>query len=308
MRGGNQAEASLRGGPGPRLALVGATPRGDRHDFFGALQRLKVRSSLSYASLAQATSRPQSTIHGWVTGRHLPYARDNADFARILELLGADDVDGWMEVLFELRARSAGDDDHPPGIDADGLVPLRIVGTDQFWDATRSTQRLIGAVERRLQQTRSGDDDRAAASPVIVAGHHRETTTSFLCSVLVDFYGLEHTRRHDVPAPTVQYAKAQTGVEWQSPLMATAAFDGVTSRGRVIVIDEFEALLGMSSRDSLGAAVDQVTRSCDAPRTAVVIGLHADHLTTAIGIPVLQSGIEDGVVIAGAADGPLAAH
>ncbi|MEM8619431.1 MAG: hypothetical protein AAGF73_06885 [Actinomycetota bacterium] len=75
----------------------------DRTAYAAALRKLKSRSSLNYAAIGSEVERPVSTVHGWITGKHLPYARDNDDFATVLELLGARDIDRWMDILFDLR-------------------------------------------------------------------------------------------------------------------------------------------------------------------------------------------------------------
>ena len=44
-----------------------------------ALTTLRLRSRYSFKALAAAIDRPTTTVHGWFSGRHLPYQRDNDD-------------------------------------------------------------------------------------------------------------------------------------------------------------------------------------------------------------------------------------
>lgn len=77
----------------------------DRAMFVAELKRMRTAAGLSYAALAREVAMSKSTIHGWMTGTHLPYLRDNATFQRLLTALGVPYTDhaAWIDLLNRLR-------------------------------------------------------------------------------------------------------------------------------------------------------------------------------------------------------------
>lgn len=75
----------------------------DRAELADALRILKSHSSFTFESLGKEVGRPATTLHGWFTGRHLPYQRDNASFEILLGSLGVVETGHWMMALARVR-------------------------------------------------------------------------------------------------------------------------------------------------------------------------------------------------------------
>lgn len=75
----------------------------DRAELAQALQVLKSRTSYTFETLGAEVGRPATTLHGWFTGRHLPYQRDNKSFETVLELLEVAEKRLWMLALARVR-------------------------------------------------------------------------------------------------------------------------------------------------------------------------------------------------------------
>src|SRR6056297_2612691 len=129
--------------------LVTAAPH--RHDFTAALARLKTTSSYSYQALAGEIGRPVSTVHGWCTGKHLPYPRDNDVFRQLLGLLGVDDTGSWMQALAELRRSSSGKSPDSSPNPYRGLEPFTEDDADNFFGRFELTDRIIERIDHRLE-------------------------------------------------------------------------------------------------------------------------------------------------------------
>lgn len=77
--------------------------RRTRDEFLADLDSLRRDSNFSYKALGRAIDRPTTTVHGWFSGRHLPYQRDIDSFQAALKTLGVADTKPWLNDLAALR-------------------------------------------------------------------------------------------------------------------------------------------------------------------------------------------------------------
>ncbi|MEO1058803.1 MAG: hypothetical protein AAFY28_18000, partial [Actinomycetota bacterium] len=275
--------------PPPELA--------DRELYTAALRQLKSRSTYNYAALGDRVGRPVSTIHGWITGKHLPYARDNADFATVLELLEATHVDQWMNTLYELRDAEKRGDSTPSAVHRNPYLGLRSFTEDHaelFYGRGALTHRLLGLVEDRLAAPRqTGVIAALPPSPLMVTGASGAGKTSVLRAGLVAALNAGNSR--------VCSAAGGASVAYTTPSDLAGVLQPVTAQPdtccRVVVIDQFEELLANDQHDRLDKAVATIGEACREPNTAVVIGMRADFFDRAIDVPILRDGLQLGPVI-----------
>jgi hypothetical protein len=140
-----------------------------RDAFTATLNGLKSSSSFSYQALSDEIGRPVSTVHGWCTGRHLPYPRDNEVFEHLLRTFGITNTTEWMATLAELRSRSGSAATKNP---YRGLEPFTENDADLYHGRTELTEHLSKLVDQRL-----GSRD---AAPLMVIGASGSGKTSLL--------------------------------------------------------------------------------------------------------------------------------
>ena len=89
------------------------------------LDELKRSSTFSYKRLAEILNRPTSTIHGWCSSKHLPYARHNDAFLELLVVLGAapDERTFLLREAIELRAAGWTSEAGDEGQTGDPMTP-----------------------------------------------------------------------------------------------------------------------------------------------------------------------------------------
>ena len=78
-------------------------PNSPKEQFVAELTHLKRERGLSFAELARRLGRPTSTVHGWVSGRHLPYPREINTVLELLALLNVDDPGPIVARLKDLQ-------------------------------------------------------------------------------------------------------------------------------------------------------------------------------------------------------------
>jgi len=253
-----------------------------QEDFASGLGALKQRSNLSYQKLARELGRPVSTIHGWITGRHLPYARDNDDFECLLGLLGSHNTASWMARL--IRIRATGDDtgfDNPYR----GLESFRETDSDLFHGRGKLTNRLVDMTTHNLVV--------ADRCPLMVVGPSGSGKTSLLRaglwpSLQANFGCAVHylTPGND-PIGSLVSAVDSTGTS------------RLESHHDVVIVDQFEELFAEANSDVVDEFVQLLHHLRYRPRTALVIGLRADFFHRAAAIPFLLRGLQESQIVVG---------
>lgn len=251
--------------------------------FTEALAALKRSSPHSYQVLARRVGRPVSTIHGWCTGRHLPYSRDNGVFEQLLRELGVRNTAVWMAALYDLRHRNG------TAIDTlnpyRGLEPFTEDDGELFHGRSTLVRRLVLLVEERL-----GDDRHR---PLMVIGASGSGKTSLLRAGL-------HASLRDWDDVTVHYLRP-TALDTPETLDVRDADDGAgDGSARVIIIDQFEEAFAAGQTPTLERLVSLLLRLRAEPDTAVVIGMRADFFHRAAAIPVVLEGLQHDPLVVGA--------
>jgi len=257
-----------------------------REDFTSALGALKGSSSFSYQALSVKVGRPVSTVHGWCTGRHLPYPRDNEVFENLLRAFGVANTAEWVAVLAGLRTRSSTAAMVNP---YRGLEPFTENDAELYHGRTELTEHLSKLVDQRLA---SRD-----AVPLMVIGASGSGKTSLLRAGL-------HAGLRGQPDVTVSYLTPNTNVDKSiaSVLMAAsfASSDSASDNKRVIIIDQFEELFASTvSEEDLAAAINMLEHLRRSPRTTIVIGMRADFFHRAATIPLLLEGFQSDPIVVG---------
>lgn len=94
-------------------AVDGVVTRGELAEMLTALRQVSGRS---LRDLGRDVGVGKSTVDDWCAGRRLPFPKQDAAFGRLLEQLGIDDVDPWLDALRRVRgaARSTRRAGHAP--------------------------------------------------------------------------------------------------------------------------------------------------------------------------------------------------
>jgi hypothetical protein len=79
----------------------------DKAALIKELRVLGSQSSYTYKALGTEIKRPTTTVHGWFTGGHVPYQRDNDLSEALLSMPGVADSQDWMAALAQVRAVAA---------------------------------------------------------------------------------------------------------------------------------------------------------------------------------------------------------
>ncbi len=250
-------------------------------EFTNELRTLKQRSSHTYQALADALDRPVSTIHGWITGRHLPYARDNADFERLLGLLGVADSEPWMTRLSRLRTdgSSAAIDNPYRGLESFTEDDARI-----FHGRGSLTDQLEARVDAAIAD--------GTAHPLMVIGASGSGKTSLLRAGLIAKLRARGTTRVAYTTPGNDPIGAVSGA-----IPTGSAPTGCSSA--VLIVDQFEEAFSPDNSGSLDPLIDLMAKFHDEPGATLVIGMRADFFHRAADIPFLLAGLQRGQTLVG---------
>ncbi len=272
--------------------LVTAAPH--RHEFTAALGRLKATSSYSYQALAGEIGRPVSTVHGWCTGKHLPYPRDNDVFRQLLGLLGVDDTRNWMETLAELRRSSNGKSPDSSPNPYRGLEPFTEDDADNFFGRTELTDRIIERIDHRLETPllELGPAPRLIA----VVGASGSGKTSLLrAGVMPRLIGRDDTDitylTPDEDDPLAHLTRVADDIDCPATQRPATR--------HVVIIDRLEVLLGEAHQPSLETAMEVIDGLRRTPNTAVVVGLRADFFHRATTVRIMLDALQHDPVVVG---------
>ena len=266
----------------------------ERQGFTAALGRLKAASSYSYQALAGEIDRPVSTVHGWCTGKHLPYPRDNDAFEKVLHLLGVDDTRSWMQTLGELRRNANGRRRDSLPNPYRGLEPFTELDADDFFGRTELTDRVIDRIDQRLEASRS--DIGPAPRLIAVVGASGSGKTSLLrAGVMPRLVARPDT---DVTYLTPDEDDPLAHLTRIADDVQHAAAQRPTNQ-HVVILDRLEVLLGDSHRPSLDTTVEVIESLRWTPNTAVVVGLRADFFHRATTVRIVLDALQHDPVVVG---------
>ena len=240
------------------------------------LDELKRSSTFSYKRLAEMLNRPTSTIHGWCSSKHLPYARDNDAFLELLVVLGASPQERTflLREAIELRAAGwtseAGDEGQAPVNPYRSLEPYIETDAHLFFGRQDLVGQLSAAVEGRL----TGD----VRAPALVVGPSGCGKTSVLRA------GVVPALTSSGVSTTVVELVGEQSLRGLVPDTTTARRDDGTSH--VVIVDQLERLFDLppAERD---AELDALSQMAGHPATAVVAGLRSDCIDRTTTVPLL---------------------
>ena len=264
----------------------------DRDSFAPQLNALKAGSSYSYQALATRIGRPVSTVHGWCTGKHLPYPRDNDVFEELLTVLGVDDTSGWMSTLVELRRRAGGD--------TAATNPYR--GLESFTEDDHAdyfgrdalTARVLALIDKRLD---SADRTRHHVIPVVGASGSGKTSLlrAGVCARLRARDDIDVTYLSPGDDPLQELSDVVAAIT----ALPTSLSRGVKRQRFVVVIDRFEVLLTDAHEPILDTAIELLDQLRRHPDTTVVVGLRSDFFHRAAAVSALLDGLQHDPVVVG---------
>lgn len=241
-----------------------------RAGFVAELHALKEASPLSYKALAKKLDSSVSTVHGWCTGKHIPYPRETDKFEVLLRELGVDDTKPWLEALARLRRRPA--DDNPYL----GLNAYSESDADRFHGRSELTATLIADIVAGF--------DGQGHPPMVVIGPSGVGKSSLLRAGLVA--GL-NAREDIVAMATTPQLHPIEALDSISTWMSEHA-----GQHQVIVIDQFEEIFSPTNKQQAQYFLDELaemTADCD---VQTVVGLRADYYQRATKTPWLRHGLE----------------
>ncbi|MEZ5379590.1 MAG: WD40 repeat domain-containing protein [Acidimicrobiales bacterium] len=232
-------------------------------EFAEHLGRAKRASRWSYKALGAALDRPPSTLHGWISGEHLPYPRDIDDFARLLDVLGIEDVDRMLAAVVLLRTQRHSPRRNPYR----GLEAYSADDADLFFGRDDDAASIAQVVSERLAVSE-------ASPPLVVLGRSGVGKSSLLQAGV---QALLETDGHDV-----DYVVAA-----DMPLPSLG--DGP----RVVIVDQFEFLLQRGQEAALAATIGQLHEAIDVGAVVVVV-IRSDYFERASSIGFLMAGFRAG--------------
>ncbi|MEM9202441.1 MAG: hypothetical protein AAGC53_12300 [Actinomycetota bacterium] len=233
-----------------------------REAFCNALADLKAASTFSYKALGEQIDRPRTTVHGWFTGRHFPYQRDNDDVERMLHALGVEDAQPWMDAIGRVRRTESGEIASNP---YPGLAPYTELDSDRFF----GREQLVRDLMLRLGES--------SDAPLIVVGGSGTGKTSVLRAGL-----------------TPALASGGTMVRYLTPgadlelTLRSASAPGI--EGSVLIVDQMEELFSHGPEPIegfVGSLADLSDRAAH-----IIIGLRNDFFDAASKQPWLLSGLQ----------------
>ena len=256
-----------RGCPG----LYVRTVNHSRPRFAAELHALKEASPLSYKALARKLDSSVSTVHGWCTGKHLPYPRETAKFEALLRELGANDTSSWLDALTQLRRRP--DNDNPYR----GLDAYSEGDADRFHGRSALTAALIADIDANFNKHRQ--------PPMVVIGPSGVGKSSLLRAGLIA--GLNAREGVVAMATTPQ----------PNPIEALASIATWMSehadQHQVVVIDQFEEIFSPTNIQVAEHFLNELAALTNNRDVQTVVGLRADFYQRATKTPWLRTGLEE---------------
>jgi WD40 repeat protein len=236
-----------------------------------ALQALRGKSSYSFKALAQAIDRPTTTVHGWFSGRHLPYQRDNDDFSSALTVLGVADTEPWMKALARCRTTPEFSETKNP---YRGLASFTEEDAKFFFGRDDVCARLlsrVGGLDRHL--------------PLVVLGASGSGKTSLLRA------GFLPAVRARLERPARYVTLGEQPLVTLNEVLAES--DGP---GQIIVVDQFEEVFSYEKATAVEvlALLEAFVGSAD---REVVIGLRSDFFREAEAHEWLVQGLSERQVV-----------
>lgn len=247
---------------------IGAT----RAQFVQQLAELRAASGASFTLLGRTLDRPRSTIHGWCSGQHLPFPRDDHVFARLLLELGVDDPEPWLAALRRIRRRGTGDHPNPYR----GLEPFTEADAERLHGRDDLVERLLALVAV------------PAEVPGVVIGASGAGKTSVLRAGLLARLPPTTTGQYLTPGrqPADRLGAVVDHLDHLDHLVARERH-----HRHVIVVDQFEELFNVSGAGAIGPTVGALGELQRRPDCEVVIGVRADFFHRLLETPLLAEAV-----------------
>lgn len=248
------------------------------------LTRLKSASPHSYKALEATLDLRKTTIHGWITGKHLPVARENASFLALTKALNAEDPEGLLRLVTELRSERPQVRWNPYM----GLEPFSIEHADVFHGRDELCDRLIGRTVGAFKQS--------GRAPLMVIGASGAGKSSLLQA------GLLAGIASRSPRPDSVYVLPGDPLllDHLSPSAPRKSGSATESDGdRVVVLDQFEQHLHQNDPAQLRALLEAMETFSQERNNALVVGIRSDFFAQAAEIPLLLEGLQNTPIIVG---------
>lgn len=242
-----------------------------REDFARALSDLRARSGLSVRRLGKLLGVPPSTIHGWFTGRHLPYPRDDELFRRLLRTMGVDETDSWWEVLDRLRRSRV-----PIASPYRGLSSYRVEDAHLFHGRDALTERTVLLIE----DVRGEAPDSSSPSLVFLVGASGSGKSSLLHA------GVQAALRK----------RGSTVVALRPGSDPIVAWEVVGESAETVLIDQFEEVFTQCSDNQRQQFFDALLDWSLRPGKVAVAAVRADFFAAVASGP-LHDGLANQVFV-----------
>jgi WD40 repeat protein len=258
-----------------------------REEFAQALTALRESAGFTVRETAVELGIPPATLGGYLSGRHLPPARQQSILVGFLRLCGTrdpDEVRAWLEALTRVRRVSDGRVQRAAA-PYRGLEPFQPADAPLFFGRDDVIQTLLTHL--------ADDDGPAARGPLFVVGASGIGKSSVLRAGLVAAVRnglLNRGRQH--------WAAMLTTPGTDPANRLTEALDGALEDRVVVVIDQFEEIFTSNDETARAALVAQLSR-VHYSRHRVVLGLRADFYGQVAEIPFLVRALNTSQVVVG---------
>lgn len=269
---------------GQQEQLAAATTRAD----LGVLlTELRHRSGRSLRDLATAVGSSPSTLSGWCRAENLPFPAQFDTFRAMLQEMGVDDPDPWVDLLVELRTGGAGraHDGPPPYL---GLAAFGREDADRFFGRE-------ALLERALTRWRALRTDDGRTNLLLLVGASGSGKSSLLHAGIGARLASQGTA-------------VATFTPGREPLARLhAALETATAQRRpgtpVLLIDQFEELFTAGAdarqRERFLTEIDRLTDPTIAEHAGVIVAVRVDFYAELAASGHLAQALEDAQLLVG---------
>ena len=261
-----------------------------RSELGALLSEQRRRSGYSLRQLAAEVGSSASTISGWCRAENLPFPSQYDVFAAMLERLGVQDTDPWLELVDDLRTAGATNGgDQPP---YRGLEPFRTQDAELFFGRAR----LVEEIHARIDRIAANHPD---PSMLLLVGPSGSGKSSLLHAGV-----RPRLRAAGVPCRTLTPgAEPLARLQGATPDAPDAPDATAPPIAQAVLVDQFEEVFtacdDLDQREGFLAELERIATGEPGDTGMVVASLRVDFYQHLVASGYLEAALEHAQVIVG---------